>query len=118
MRFIFTGLFLLSALSIAHEGVEKEIDENQNGTPTAAPWTVPYEPATPVPDPIPPAEYWQSVLDQYCATEGRDSRDDWYPTREAALAALMKLAGDTPIKNGRYVDLTVPGCLPSSATIE
>lgn len=74
MRLIIAGLFLLSALSVAHEGVPitgKEIDENQNGTPTAAPWTVPYEPATPVPDPIPPAEYWQSVLDQYCATNPR-----------------------------------------------
>lgn len=48
------------------------------------------------------------------------SYQEWYPTTEAAKAALLALArkeGCTPSDNGLYVDLTSPGCQPSSAWV-
>lgn len=49
------------------------------------------------------------------------SYEDWYPTTEAAKAALLRLArdcGTAPDATGFHVDLTAPGCHQSSAWVE
>jgi hypothetical protein len=48
------------------------------------------------------------------------SYEEWYPTTEAAKAALLKLAhanGRVPDDQGMHVDLTAPGCHSSSARV-
>jgi hypothetical protein len=43
----------------------------------------------------------------------------WYPSLEAAEAALISLIGDTPLQDGKlYADLTAPGCNTSAAWVE
>lgn len=48
------------------------------------------------------------------------SYTEWYPSVEAAKAALLKLArseGRAPAEDGMYVDLTASGCHSSSAWV-
>lgn len=60
------------------------------------------------------------ILRQRWAAGGRHDMDEWYPSLQAAKAALLDLAkanGRTPSPNGCYVDLTREGCHSSGAWI-
>ena len=44
---------------------------------------------------------------------------EWYPSVDAAKAALAMVAGDSRVeRGGAYVDLTVAGCSRSEAWVE
>ncbi len=62
-----------------------------------------------------------AVLCTSWATYRHGHDRDWYPTADAARAALLALArreGRAPEPHGWSVDLTSPGCCESSAWID
>lgn len=62
---------------------------------------------------------WGATLTVLWAVEDH-SYCEWYPTTEAAKAALLRVArsnGTTPSEGGFSVDLTVPGCHSSRAYV-
>lgn len=59
-----------------------------------------------------------ALLTMYFCTD-RSESIDWYPTVDAAMAALSRLARAHGRKvDGHFVDLTVPGCYQSYARVD